>query len=338
MRILKYIFLLLLLFVLALSVYVSTQNGKFTIEKSRVIQLDKSTLFQYVNDFQNWKEFYGWKDSNTATEISKNPADSTFFFKWKSNSDEGFINRLSSNQKDSISQKIHWNKINSDAFLTVKDTSNGTKISWKVSGELNFIDKISSIFSNKIENEIGSKLEKTLENLDKLLTVEIKKYSIDIEGITAVNQKNYLKRNAESTSTDFYTVLQKELPLLVNFTKENSISSFGHPFVVHEKYQNNASKTKFSVALPLREIIFTAPDSEFVTDSILPHQALKIVLKGDYSHSEKAWKKGFEHLKNNNLEEDKSGTYREVYVKNRLDSNYPSEWITEIYIPVKSSN
>jgi hypothetical protein len=42
-------------------------------------------------------------------------------------------------------------------------------------------------------------------------------------------------------------------------------------------------------------------------------------------------------LKANNLQESETGSYMELYVKSSIQTNRPSEWITEIYIPLKST-
>ena len=53
MKILKYLFLLLLLSLVALTVFVATQKGIFSVERSKVINSPKATVYNYVNDFRN---------------------------------------------------------------------------------------------------------------------------------------------------------------------------------------------------------------------------------------------------------------------------------------------
>ena len=57
MKILKYIFLLLLLSLISFSVFIATQKGNFSIEKSKIIHSSKSNVFNYVNDAENWQDF-----------------------------------------------------------------------------------------------------------------------------------------------------------------------------------------------------------------------------------------------------------------------------------------
>ena len=69
MRILKYIFLLLLLTLVSLSVFVATQKGNFTVERSKIINSTKSAVFSYVNDYRNWEDFGSWMTDDTEMKI-----------------------------------------------------------------------------------------------------------------------------------------------------------------------------------------------------------------------------------------------------------------------------
>lgn len=195
--------------------------------------------------------------------------------------------------------------------------------------------KLESVFSGGFEKKSGSALDKTLTELAKTLDKEITAYSIDVAGIVDVAHQKYIQRKAKSKISDFYTVLQNTMPLLADFVAENNIKTNKQKFVVFDSYDTTKNSVFFSIATTLTETIYTTPESEFTVDSILPHQALKIVLKGDYSHSKKAWDKGFEYLKKNNLEQNRNGAFREVYLQGRTEVKQPSQWMTEIYIPVK---
>jgi len=62
--------------------------------------------------------------------------------------------------------------------------------------------------------------------------------------------------------------------------------------------------------------------------------ALKIKLKGDYSHSKEAWDKAYAEIAKHKWQEDQSGKYIEVYKKGPNETRKSSQWVTEIYIPI----
>jgi effector-binding domain-containing protein len=335
MKILKYILLLILLVVLAFVVYLTTQEGLFSVTKSKVININKASLFHYVSDYQNWYSFYNSNDTNLAVNVSKNAIGIGSTFSWNGTNDKGVIKTVYLKENDSIAQKVSWNGIDSNAYITFKDTVGGTKVTWSSSGKMNFIEKLKSSLFTEFEDKIGFDYENKLTTLEKILVKEISTYSIDLKGIVDVPHQKFIKYNGESTISDFYSVLQKKMPILQNFIEDNNIKTNHQMFVVFDTYDVAKNKVKYSIASVLQEIIYTTPESEFTVDSIQPHQALKISLKGDYSHRKEAWDKGYDYLKKNNFEQNYSGTFREVYVKNRSDVKQPSQWVTEIYIPVK---
>ena len=57
MRIIKYLFLLFLLSLVALSIFIATQKGDFTVERSKIINSQRASVFSYANDLKNWKDW-----------------------------------------------------------------------------------------------------------------------------------------------------------------------------------------------------------------------------------------------------------------------------------------
>ena len=338
MRILKYILLLISLVALALVVFIATKDGSYSVTSSRVIKLEKSTLFQYVNDYKNWEDFCSLKEDDTQLKFTfpENTVGVGGAFSWDGGLESGKMQTIYLKENDSIAQNISWNGTESKANIIFRDTIGGTKVRWSCKGNQSFLGKFYALFSGGIEKKLTQNFENSLAKLDKVLTKEINTYDISINGLVEVNKITYLKRRSVSKIPDFYTKVQKQMPLLLNFVKDNNVATFGSPFVAFDSYDIPNNLVKFAIAIPLKEEIFTTPESEFITDSILPYQAVKITLKGDYSHSKEAWDKGTEYIKQNNMEESATGTYQEVYTKSRKDIKYPSQWITEIYIPVKA--
>lgn len=339
MRILKYIFLLILLVFVALCVYIFTQESLYSVNEKLVIQLPKSTLFNYVNDYKNWKEFNEGllKDSTTQVDFSKVSIGVGASMNWKNDTSEGTIQTIFLNQNDSISQKVDWMGNNLKSFWLFKETAKGTEVTWNVSGELDFKAKLYKFFSKGVDQEIQSTLKASLKNLNQLLSKELNNYSITVEGIQTVNEVFYLQQKSVCKIPDFYSNVFLLFPKMQLFFEENSIKNIGHPMVIFDNYDVPGNKVSFSICLQIPEEIFTSPDSEITCGKRLNYQAVKVTLKGDYSHSKEAWDKGFAYIKANNLQESETGNYMEIYVKNFSQTHRPSEWITEIYIPIKAT-
>ena len=61
MQILKYLFLIVVLSFIGLTVYILTQKGDYTVTRSKVVKAPRMIVFEYVNDYKNWETFSSWK-------------------------------------------------------------------------------------------------------------------------------------------------------------------------------------------------------------------------------------------------------------------------------------
>lgn len=339
MRILKYIFLLAFLVFIALCVYIFTQEDSYAVSENLEIQLPKSTLFNYVNDYKNWNEFNAVfvKDSTTAANFSKVTVGVGASMEWKNESSFGTIKTIFYTKNDSIAQKVDWKGTSLQSHWLFKETKNGTMVTWNVSGKLDFQAKFYKFFAKGVDQEIQATLKESLKNLNKLLSKELSIYTITIDGVQTVNEVFYLQQKSQCKIPDFYSEILQLFPKMQLLFEENNLSTSGHPMVIFDTYDIPGNKVTFNVCLPIPEEIFTSSESEITCGKREIYQALKITLKGDYSHSKEAWDKGLEYIRANNLQENEDGIYMEIYVKNYSETHRPSEWITEIYIPIKST-
>jgi len=89
----------------------------------------------------------------------------------------------------------------------------------------------------------------------------------------------------------------------------------GKPFVLYHNFDVTRGITKISVCAPIREQIFISEGSDITLGQLVPFQAVKTTLTGDYSHSKKAWDKTLEYISKNNLTKNTEEPYLELYTK-----------------------
>jgi effector-binding domain-containing protein len=111
---------------------------------------------------------------------------------------------------------------------------------------------------------------------------------------------------------------------------------YGKPFVIYHTYDFANGITKLSVCIPVKEEIHTSAESDITSGLLLPFSSVKTTLTGDYSHNKEALDKTIEYLKKNNLSQNIDVPRIEIYTKNMVQVANPSQWVTEIYIPIKS--
>lgn len=338
MRILKYIFLLILLALFATTVFVATQKGNFDVLRSITIKSPKSTIFNYVNDYRNWETFGSWKKDDPKMEFyyPNNTVGAGGSYSWKGSDGDGEMKTLAVKDNESIHQKMNFNGSLSDVYWTFKDTIGGTKVTWRSKGTMSFGFKIYSAFKGGPNKVIGDMYEKSLANLDKTLDYEINTYKIKVIGAVQKLGCFYLRQTITSKISNVPKNLRIMIPKLINFFKKNKLVMHGKPFVLYHTYDVANGITKFSVCIPIKESVFTSEGSDVTCGQLYAFQAVKTILIGDYSHSKEAWKKTSEYITKNNLSQNTEVSSLELYSKNIEEIANPSQWITEIYIPIKS--
>ena len=337
MRILKYIFLLILLALFATTVFIATQKGNFDVTRSAIIKSPKSTIFNYVNDYRNWETFGSWKkeDPEMTFNYSKNTVGKGGSYSWTGNDGEGDMKTLGVVENKSIQQKMNFNGANCDVFWTFKDTLGGTKVSWRAKGVMNFGMKIYSAFNGGMDHIIGSMYEKSLINLDKTLVYELNTYNIQVNGMVKKMGSIYLKQTITSKIVNVPRNLRVLIPRMVNFFKKNDLKMNGKPFVIYHNYNAVKGLTTLSVCVPMKEEVFTSQGSDITSGKFSSFDAVKTTLTGDYSHNQEAWKKAIDYIKKNNLNQNFDLPNVEIYTKNNEEVANPSKWVTEIYIPIR---
>ena len=82
MKIVKYIFLLLLLAAIAGTVFIATQEGKYDITKEQLIKVPRNVLYNYVNDYENWQNAPIFAQDTTAVFTLSDNTSNTASAEW----------------------------------------------------------------------------------------------------------------------------------------------------------------------------------------------------------------------------------------------------------------
>ncbi len=337
MRILKYLFLLLLLSLVALSIFVATKKGEFTIERSKIINSPRAAVFSYVSDIKNWKEWNSWavEDSLiTITDIRKTSNELDSMLSWEGKICSGDLQTITVKPNDSITQKMNFNGNYSEVSMRFKDTLGGTKITWKANVEMGFINKILTTFSNSTKDDISSMFEKSLANLDRKLDYEINTYTVKVNGVSMKPECFYLEQTFTSELSKVRKNSEIVFTKITKFCKQNKITISGNPFIIYHNYDIDNQLAKISICIPIKEEIFITEGSEILSKKLKSYPVIKTTLTGDYSHAAIALDKANAFIREKRYIKNTLYSHFEVFVIDKSKTNNPSKWITEIYIPV----
>lgn len=336
MKIVKYVFLLLVLAVIAVTVFIATQEGKYDIKKERVIKVPKAVLYNYINEYKNWENVGILTGNDTTVVFNYSPATSGpgAQMNWKQDNTNGEVKTVRTAENDSIIQNAIIDNLNSEIKWAFKDTLKSTKVTVNFKGELSFSEKANALLKGGVNDKMESVLDKALDNLDNFLVKELAIYKIEVKGRITKTAAFYLGHAVTSKISDINKNASETFPKLLNFIKENKIIKNGSPFILYRSVNKAEDNASYVVCIPIKEEIHTSPGSEYEGGTITEFQAVKTTLKGDYSHLREAWDKTQKYLVDKGIQENTTGQYVEMYTKNVQKTKRPSEWVTDIYIPV----
>jgi hypothetical protein len=315
---------------LAFVVFVATQPATYEITKQKEINTPSNSVFEYVNDFSNWNDWQQFStEENFNFTTSQNTIGKKSYVKW--DSENAIITTFA--QKDSISQLFIQNDNKQTLHWKFKKLGNNTLASVTIKGDLSFTEKIYSVLNGGITSYVGPQIQESLNKINNYFVSELGEYDIKVEGLVNRPSINYLEQKDSCLVKDFPKKSKALLKTMKNFIKSNDIETLDKPFVL---FQNNENENKivYAMCVPVKEKIFTTPDSQIQGKNYSSFLAIKTTLKGDYSHMKKAWAKTRNYIKTKKFNEDKKGFYIGIYKKSVPEVNEPSKWVTEIFIPI----
>lgn len=338
MKILKYLFLLLLLSLVALTVFVATQKGIFSVERSKVINSPRATVYNYLNDFRNYEDFESWSVEDPSMQMTfpnKTVGNGASFY-WTGSEGNGNAITLKTKEGESIQQKLKFDGTEADVNWTLKDTLGGkTKVTWKGSGTMSFLFKIYTALNGGSDKVIGTIYEKSLANIDKNLDYETKTYAVKVDGVVKKTETPYIMQTFTSEIQKVNKNARIVIPKLLKFRESNGLSTDGKPFIIYHTYDAAKGLAKISVCLPINKEISITAGSEILSGKLDGFDAVKTTLNGDYSHTAEAITKTTAYINNEKIFPELSWSHLEVLTVSKLDAKSPSKLVTEIYFPIK---
>jgi uncharacterized protein YndB with AHSA1/START domain/effector-binding domain-containing protein len=338
MKILKYLFLFALLSFVALTVFVATQKGDFSVERSKVINSPRTTVYNYLNDFRNYEDFESWSVEDPSikmTYANKTSGNGATFY-WDGADGKGNSIILKTKDGESIDQKMQFDGTEANVNWTLKDTLNGkTKVTWKGKGTMSFLFKIYTALHGGSDRVIGTIYEKSLANIDKNLDYETKTYAVTVDGVVKKTETPYIKQTFTSEIAKVSKNARIVIPKLIHFSETNGLAASGKPFIIYHTYDTKTGLAKISICLPINKEISTSSGSDILAGKLNGFDAVKTTLNGDYSHRNEAIAKTTAYINNQKIIPDLSWSHLEILTLSKLDVKASSKLVTEIYFPIK---
>ncbi|WP_264538465.1 SRPBCC family protein [Flavobacterium sp. N1736] len=338
MKILKYLFLLSLLTLVALTVFVATQKGIFSVERSKVINSPKATVYNYVNDLRNYEDFESWslEDPTIRMSFPDKTTGNGASYSWEGAEGKGNAVTIKTKDGESIEQKMKFDGTEADVNWTFKDTLAGkTVVTWKAKGTMSFLFKVYTALNGGSDNVIGTIYEKSLANIDKNLDFETKTFTVKVNGVVKKTETPYIKQTFTSEISKVNKNARVVIPKLIHFSQTNGLHTNGKPFIIYHTYDTATGLAKISICLPINKEISISAGSDILSGKLNSFEAVKTTLTGDYSHTNEAIAKTRAFINNEKIVPELGWSHLEILTISKLDVKSPSKLMTEIYFPTK---
>jgi effector-binding domain-containing protein len=349
MKVLKYLFFLILICLIGGAIFFGTKDGKFEVSETKIVNAPAELIYDQVKDFKNWENWGPWLQIDPNIKISKSEKTdgegSTY--SWKSNHEA--LGNVSIETKKVIPLKEIDQELVIETLLGVSksdvywrfentETPGQTKVTWGVKGDPTFLEKVMMAFrEHDIGTGVGILFPLGLANLDSLVINEMNKYIIHVDGVTNYQGGYYLYNAAASKISEIGTKMGVMFGEVTEFMSYNKIEHNGMPFTIYNQMDEMNNSTIFSACIPVAERLITPKDSPVLCGYMEPVTALKTTLKGDYQYLGEAYAKANEYIAANNLNVDPAAKMFEIYRNDPGMEPNPANWLTEIYIPLAVS-
>jgi effector-binding domain-containing protein/ribosome-associated toxin RatA of RatAB toxin-antitoxin module len=340
MKAIKYIFFLVLIAIIAIAIYIAVQPNEYSVTRTRTINAPAAVIYKNVNDFKNWKSWSSWVEKNPDIKItlSETTQGEGAAYTWEDKDGIGTMKTIETNTNKSISQVMQYGDFPSSnvSWKFKPNTDGSTDVTWKIEGkDLPFAFKAFSAFMGGMEKQIGPEYERSLEKLENLVLIDMKKHSIVVDNETTQHSGGYYIYNtAATTLEDFKSKMATMLPAVITYAQKNNITMAGAPYILYHKYDEENNAVMFSCCVPTTARVITT-GGEILTGQLAPFKAVRTTLNGDYSNLEEAWKKAMSAITKSGLEQEENGPNLEAYLNNPSNTPNPADLKTEIYLAVK---
>ncbi len=343
MKILKYLFFLILIIFIGSAIFFGTKDGSYNIKDSLVIEGPPEVAFSIVNDYKTWEKWGPWKKEDptmTFTYAEKTVGEGASY-SW-----EGEMSGAMTTTKVIPNKEIEQDLMlktpagerNPKVYWLFEEVPNGTKVSWGMKGEHPLIDKAYYTLSGfDFEAAMHQMNTAGLEGIAKEVEEEMKRYSINVDGVTQYGGGYYMYMASVSKLGELNDKTKQMMNEVMSFVTENNLNMAGKPFSLYNEIDSVNGTVIFSTCIPVKEQVITPKGSSVVCGFMDPVRAVKISLKGNYEHLPEAYTKGNQYIEKNGYELATDRKMFEVYITDPEKVANPANWLTEVYLPIINS-
>ncbi len=345
MKIFKYLFFLLLLAIIAGSIYIATKDGNFQIEESKTIAAPQEVVYAEVNDFKNWENWEPWsrKSENMVKEYREKTRGKDAGYSWKSKDmGDGEIHTLEARPFSELEQEISFNtpfgKSTSDIYWEFREQDeDSTQVIWGMKGKQSFMEKLAFVFQSETLDEMMRPMfQEGLNNIETSVINKMEKYSINVDGVIQHGGGYYMYATTATKINRMQNRVEKMFADVENYMNDNNIEISGNPIIVFNDWKQDEGTTIFSGGYLTPSQVITPGDSPVLSGHLPNQKVLRLTLKGDYKNLAETRNRAYDYIKENALKLNADEEAFAVYKTRKNNNANPANWVTQLHIPLEN--
>lgn len=342
MKAVKFIIFLLLILIIGSCTYIAVQPNNYEVVRNRTINAPAAVIYNNVIDFKNWEAWSPWveKEATTVITLPENTIGVDGSMSWEDKDGVGNMKTIAATPSNSINQEMQFADFEpSKVSWTFEPTDDGkTNVTWKMNGDkVPFGFKLYAFFNGGFDKMIGPDFERGLEKLDDIVVKSTKKHKITVNEVTEYGGGFYLYKTTNAKDSNISQKMAEQYGSLMNYVAQNNIAMAGMPLTIYNEMNSENGTVIMSNGIPVNQKIEVTDDSDISCGYMEKMTVLKTTLTGNYTYLADAWDVALKHLADNNLVQSEDKPF-EIYTNDPGQFPNPSDWVTEIYIPIKMDN
>ena len=335
---LKVILILLGILVLAGIVMGLTGPKNYQVERTAVISAPPDVVWPYASSakiFQDWSPFRKM-DTTATVEFFGDEGRVGSGFKWEGKKSGKGVMTYSTLEAPKTSTThlqfyTPFGEMESDSYMYLEPADGGTKLTWGVKGENNFMGRIMGSMSD-MDKAMGPMFEQGLHDLDSLVVLRTTG-SPSAFGVNHVEYPGgtYLGVRGDVKMADITSFYGNNLPAVMSAVEKAGGKMAGMPSGLYYSWEPEKGMTHMVAAIPVQGDIKAPANMELIT--LEPGKAAVFDYMGGYSGLSKAHASIEEHFKANGLEQ--KPPVVEEYITDPGTEPDSNKWVTKITYFIK---
>lgn len=341
MKLLKRVFLGLLVIIVLLVVIAFVLPRQVAVERSRVIDAAPETVFAALNGFHRFNEWSPWADRDpNATYAYEGPITGVGArMTWSGDPKTvgaGSQEIVASEPHERVAANLDFGEQGTaESEFRLEPAEEGTRVTWGFRTDLGN-NPIARYMGLMFDSWIGKDYEEGLAALDAFVGAlpEADLSGLEVEAVTVAPMTvAFVTKQSGQEPDEIAKAIESGIGEVMRFVGKRKLEATGPPITINQQWEGGQYVFDAAVPVVAGQGVEVPSDSAVSIKSTWEGPALKVVHRGSYQRMNATYEAAFAYVEAAGYEP--AGPPWDVYVTDPTTTP-EDELVTEIYIPVEA--